>query len=81
MEVVEASVGGTVRVILVLLLIWMVIRWLQRLRMARRGGPVQRSHHDGRRPGDVRIEQVPRGGMGGHAHSGRVTDADYEEVK
>lgn len=73
----EASFSGTARVILVLLAIWLLVRWWMR-RSAPTQGPVRRG--DARPPGDVRIDDLRREG-GGKPQRGHVIDADFEEIK
>ncbi len=72
----EASFNGTVRTILVLVAIWLVARWWMRRQQATAYGRPA----DGRKPGDVRIENIPTD-KAGHVPSGRIIDADYEEIK
>ncbi|MCW5899089.1 MAG: hypothetical protein KIT10_07440 [Flavobacteriales bacterium] len=81
MTTIEASLTGTLRIIGILLLIWVVLRLLRN----RVGSGRKRDHRwsepDGRPKGDVRIEPVP-GRKGTNSGSeGQVSDADYEEVK
>lgn len=77
----EASLTGTLRIIGILLLIWVVLRLLRN----RIGSGRTRDHHwsetDGRPKGEVRIEPAPgRKGTNSGSES-QVSDADYEEVK
>lgn len=73
------SFTGTLRLILILLIIWLVLRMIMR---ARGGGQPPAGTHwapnDGRAKGEVRIERPadrpPR-------PQGPVEDADFEEVK
>ena len=73
------SCAGTMRTILVLVLLWIVLRMIMRWRQARvdaaRG--FHKAGPDDRRPGDVRIERPgdkPRGTQG------PVEDAEFEEL-
>lgn len=67
----EASFSGTLRVILILLVLLWAVRLLARGRAAREA----RGPH--RPMGDVRIEDARKGqGPGGH-----IVDADFEEIK
>ncbi|MBL7956941.1 MAG: hypothetical protein JNM49_03185 [Flavobacteriales bacterium] len=73
----EASFTGTARLILVLLAIWLVVRWW--MRRSASAGPAP--HRGGRRPpGEVRIEDLRRDG-GEKPQRGHVIDADFEEIK
>lgn len=72
----EASFNGTVRTILVLVALWLLVRWWMRKQQPARGS----APADGRKRGDVRIENIPPGN-GGEAPPGRVVDADFEEIK
>lgn len=67
----EASFTGTLRVILILLVLLWVVRLLARGRAAREARGPQRP------VGDVRIEDARKGQEPG----GRIVDADYEEIK
>lgn len=79
----EASFTGTLRTVLVLLIVWLAIRlvarWLQPSdkNSRRRMGW---SRPDGRKPGDVRIEEPSKKG-GSQGGDGPVEDADFEEVR
>jgi len=81
MEAVEASVSGTVRLILVLLIIWWALRLVQR----RWGRPVGTSGTEAlRRKGEVRIENATpsdRQGAPGRAGGPSIADAEYEEIE
>ncbi|MBK9149150.1 MAG: hypothetical protein IPM12_15200 [Flavobacteriales bacterium] len=72
----EASFSGTARLILVLLTIWLVVRWYMRRQQAARRG----DRADGRKPGDVRIENASPS-RSGEGPPGRIVDADFEEIK
>ncbi|MBL7965018.1 MAG: hypothetical protein JNM31_14385 [Flavobacteriales bacterium] len=69
------SFTGTLRTIVVLVLIWMLLRWLLRRSSGRPPG-TRRVPPDGRPPGDVRIEHSDN-----IANYGHVQDADYEEIR
>lgn len=72
----EASLSGTIRTILILLVIWLVIRLITR---GRAGGRTGRDASE-RPKGHVRIER--RDGAGGRTDAqGPVEDADFEEVR
>jgi hypothetical protein len=73
------SGNGTLRTILVLLIVWLLLRAWARSRQ--RQAPAQGAHWgrpDGRRPGEVRIERPEQGRPG---HQGPVQDAEFEEIK
>ncbi len=73
----EASFSGTVKVILILLALWWVVRWIARAR-----APLDSTGPGSvKRPvGDVRIEEVPKDGRG-RTPGGTIIDAEYEEIK
>lgn len=73
----EASLSGTIRTILVLLVIWLVIRLLTRRRT---GGRPGRTTAEQRPKGHVRIERPDDPG-GPARGQGPVEDADFEEVR
>ncbi len=74
------SANGTLRTILVLLIVWLLLRAWMRSRRPPHGGPpgTHWSAPDHRAKGEVRIERTEpvRG-----PHQGPVEDADYEEIK
>jgi hypothetical protein len=73
------SFWGTLRLILILLVVWLVLRMLLRSRTkAQPPGGTHWAQNDGRPRGDVRIER-PADGPG--RPQGPVEDADFEEVK
>lgn len=76
MPPVEASIPGTVRVILILVALWLVLRWL-----ARRFGTRPHNGHAPRPRGDVRVEQVEEASATGGTVEQRAVDAEFEEVK
>lgn len=67
------SFSGTLRMILVLLLVWVVLRFI--LKLQGRAGKAPR------RKGDVRIENDRNSGKEGSAPQGDIIDADFEEIK
>lgn len=74
---ISLSVSGTFRMILVLVALWLVMRWFMRMQAGHRSAA---SSAQGRPKGDVRVENAP-------SHEGirmdddRVVDADFEEIK
>ena len=81
----EASFNGTVRTILILLVIWLVLRMVMRSRQASAGpGPFQqggfRTQQEQRPKGEVRIERVDPTARSTSRSPGTVQDADFEEV-
>ncbi len=74
------SAMGTLRAILVLVIIWQVLRIIARAQAERRAQGFRKAPDDQRRPGEVRIEQAERPGRPGHG-SGNVVDADFEEIR
>ncbi len=79
----EASFNGTLRTILILLIIWWVLRLI--LRSGRKsGGKINaRWTDDPNRPkGEVRIERLKDDERDkGNKPNGTITDADFEELK
>lgn len=74
------SVNGTLRTIVILLIIWWVVRWWMRLRSKGQGTRQRHWVSDDRRPkGDVRIEQVERPKP--RPEDPGVEDAEYEVIK
>jgi hypothetical protein len=77
------SFTGTLRAILVLLIIWLVLRMIMRGRSGQ-PGPARRSFKwgrpDDRKPGDVRIEK-PGKADPARRDQGPVEDADFEEIR
>ena len=74
------SITGTLRMILILLLIWLVIRMFMRVRSTTSGGASVRWDNNGPRPkGEVRIERTEEKGRSGRDPD--IIDADYEEVR
>ena len=79
MDVAQASLTGTLRIIAILVLVWVLLRLLR----SRLGGSTaadRRSPRDGRAKGEVRIEHLREQGRGRGTDQGPVTDADYEEI-
>lgn len=73
------SGNGTLRTILVLLIVWLLLRAWTRSRQVRTRPPgTHWGAADGRRPGEVRIERPEQGRPG---HQGPVQDAEFEEIK
>lgn len=74
------SLQGTFRTVLVLVAVWVVLRFIMRFAGASRNarGSFRQAPPDGREPGDVRIERPDR--KGGRTNGPDVVDADYEEV-
>lgn len=74
------SASGTLRAILVLVIVWQVLRIYARYQAerGRQGASAQRP--DGRAPGEVRIERADRQGRPGTTN-GPIVDADFEEIR
>ena len=74
------SLQGTFRTVLVLVAVWVVLRFIMRFAGASRNarGSYRQAPPDEREPGDVRIERPDR--KGGRSNGPDVVDADYEEV-
>jgi hypothetical protein len=78
----EASFQGTLRTILVLLIIWWVLRILLRKGRAGTGrGPARWTNDPVRPKGDVRIERTEERTDRPPNKDGSITDADFEELK
>ncbi len=81
MSTIEASMTGTLRIIAILFLIWVVLRVVR----SRIGGDKTRRARmvrpDQRPKGDIRIEPAPGKKNEDRGPVGPVSDADYEEVK
>jgi ABC-type transport system involved in cytochrome bd biosynthesis fused ATPase/permease subunit len=75
------SAWGSLRVILVLLIVWQVLRIFSRVQQQRQA---ERAGHpappDGRSKGEVRIERVDPASRSGQ-RTGPVEDADFEEIR
>ncbi len=86
MTAIEASLSGTFRTILVLVIVWWLLRFFLRMQAARRAGSTfsdPSAANDRRAPGEVRIEQTPLNGrprQGGRSGPD-IIDVDFEEVK
>jgi hypothetical protein len=80
MTVTEASLNGTVRTILTLVVVWWVLRLVLRYMNGRNTPPAQRTNEPQRPQGDVRIER-PSDGRSTGRPSGTIVDADFEEIK
>lgn len=75
MDTAYASLTGTLRIIALLVLVWVVLGFLRnRFGGRRKGAPP-------RKPGDVRIEYTRENDRRGKGPDGPVSDADFEEVK
>jgi len=74
------SATGTLRAILVLVIIWQVLRIVARMQAERSAPGFHRAPPDPRQRGEVRIEQAERPGRTGQG-SGTVVDADFEEIR
>ncbi len=74
------SAYGTLRIILVLAIVWLLLRALMRSREPMSGKPpgTHWSTPDPRPKGEVRIERAE---PGKRAQQGPVEDADFEEIK
>lgn len=82
MEPLQASVTGTLRIIAVLILIWVVLRLLRnRFGGGNKRKPTNWAPPEQRPKGEVRIERIKDPEKGGNPKPGSVTDADFEEVK
>ena len=86
MTAIEASLSGTFRTILVLVIVWWLLRFFLRMQAARRAGSTfsnPSAANDRRAPGEVRIEQAASNGrprQGGRSGPD-IIDVDFEEVK
>ena len=87
MTMIEASLNGTFRTILVLLIVWWSLRYFLRMsaqRQAHRHKPgdgAQRTNEAPRAPGEVRVERTGRDKDRASGHSPVIIDADFEEIK
>jgi hypothetical protein len=73
------SGSGTLRTILVLLIVWMLLRaYLRSQQRANAPRGTHFSQADHRAKGEVRIERPE---PGRRTHQGPVEDADFEEIK
>lgn len=75
------SAWGSLRVILVLIILWQVLRIFSRVQQQRQA---ERTGHpappDGRSKGEIRIERVDPASRSGQ-RTGPVEDADFEEIR
>jgi hypothetical protein len=80
----EASFAGTIRTILILLIIWWVLRLLMRAGKKRGGRPpgTQWTDDPNRPKGEIRIENLKDDKRDkDQKPGGNITDADFEELK
>lgn len=82
MEIALASVTGTLRIIALLLLIWVLLRLLrQRFGGGREQRDARWAPPEDRSKGEVRIERITRDRKDRNGDDPPVSDADFEEVK
>ena len=76
------SATGTLRIILVLVVLWLALRLVLRMQQARQGRPpgTHWAARDDRPRGDVRVERADDR-HGARPGGGRIEDADYEEIR
>ncbi|HQW86377.1 MAG TPA: hypothetical protein PLH93_04285 [Flavobacteriales bacterium] len=76
------SATGTLRIILILVVLWLALRLLLRVQQARQGRPpgTHWAPRDERPRGDVRVERADDR-HGARPGGGRIEDADYEEIR
>lgn len=76
------SATGTLRIILVLVVLWLALRLVLRMQQARQGRPpgTHWAARDERPQGDVRVERADDR-HGARPGGGRIEDADYEEIR
>ncbi|MBL8001538.1 MAG: hypothetical protein JNL05_06215 [Flavobacteriales bacterium] len=74
------SAMGTLRAILVLVIVWQVLRIIARVQAERRSGAYHHAPPDPRSKGEVRIEKADRSGRPGST-PGSIVDADFEEIR
>lgn len=76
------SAWGTLRVILILVIVWQVLRIIMRMQMERQGGGVPGQQRPPARPkGEVRIERLDRPTDHDRPSQGPVQDVDFEEIR
>ena len=75
---VEASVNGTLRTILVLMILWLVLRMFLRSQQVSRAPNAQGPQ---RKKGEVRIEDPRQQQANPIRPNDTIIDADYEEIK
>jgi hypothetical protein len=82
MEPLQASVTGTVRIIAILILVWAVLRLLRNRSAATGARKAPGWAPSEQRPkGEVRIERIKDAAKDNARNGGKITDADFEEVK
>jgi hypothetical protein len=87
MTMIEASLNGTFRTILVLLIVWWLLRFFLRMSAQRQvhrpapGGGAQRTNEVPRAPGEVRVERTAQDKGRAPGHGPVIIDADFEEIK
>jgi hypothetical protein len=81
MTVLEASVTGTLRTILVLVALWWLLRMLLRYQQQRRTPPVHHTNGPQRPKGEVRIERPTETSNRSGRPGTTIIDADFEEIK
>ena len=83
MPILEASLSGTFRTVLVLVVIWWLLRLFMRWQMTKNGNATRppRWTSDTRPPGEVTIERIKDPGQNPGTSAPDVTDADFEEIK
>lgn len=81
MIVAEASFNGTLRTILVLVILWWVLRMFLRYQNARKAPPARRTNESQRPAGEVRIERPAEDHRSSNTSRGTIVDADFEEIK
>lgn len=80
MTVAEASLNGTFKTLLILVVAWLVLRMFLRYQRAQQAPPVHRTNEPQRPAGEVRIERTDDNG-GPNRSGGSIVDADFEEIK
>ena len=73
------SANGTLRTILLLLIIWLVLRMVMRMRREQGGPGPHRAEPDRRSPGEVRIERTDASKRS--SAGGPIIDVDHEEIR
>ncbi|MBV6406259.1 MAG: hypothetical protein IT228_02955 [Flavobacteriales bacterium] len=76
------SATGTLRIILVLVVLWLALRLVLRMQQARQGRPpgTHWAPREDRARGHVRVERA-EGDRAAPGTGGRIEDADYEEIR
>jgi len=75
-DMVEASVNGTLRTILVLMILWLVLRMFLRSQQGQRTA----RQEPRREPGDVHVEDPRQQRSSPIRPNDTIIDADYEEI-